>query len=511
MKYFWFMKKYYEVLKRYSLPFFLSLFLCLLAILFRGGYVNAFGLTGLPLSLLVGCILFFALTLILLYELKSNVSKSGIVLAIILCIIVLEVPIRFISFKSTLISLPDTLFRIVAVVVAYGVFKIRNTFCKIVVSVLFFALCTWVSYYRYSSWIFEKCYDLEKPQSIRVQFPESDISTLLCSELFSNIELIPLLEKSAPIITSHYANMIVKNNTFYIGDVNLGKVCLFDQSGKYLNSIGSKGRGPGEYYNFRDFTVEENGNISIYGIPNWSLYTYTPQGALISQTEYLPPSISFAKLNDYQYHFLGHGSRHSFQLYITDNQHKLIDSCFTAYNVRPMETGTSPFTKCNKTLYLCPPEGGEVYRISGRNYVPQMAYSFDFDKYALPDGYFQHKGNHSELMDLLRSKKEVAFKCSFFENETHSVLAAIIANYTNLTFRMLYGIMHKKSDRWHWFYMKENDLMYYFNLKYLDDTALYFIAEPAEMKEAGLSNLFPELGQLSDYDNVIVFKCNLKN
>ena len=109
----------------------------------------------------------------------------------------------------------------------------------------------------------------------------------------------------------------------------------------------------------------------------------------------------------------------------------------------------------------------------------------------------------------------MAYLYTFFENETHAALVAFIRFFieddSGDTLRMLYGILDKKSNKWNWFYMKENELPLYFNLKYMDNTALYFVAEPAEMKESGLSKRFPELDQMSDYDNVIIIKCSLKN
>ena len=359
------------------------------------------------------------------------------------------------------------------------------------------------------------CSAPEKQISIMVSYPEFDLVSLFSSDLFSNVELVPLHGESAPIITSRGANLIVKNSIYYIYYMYkspLGKVFLFDHSGTYMNSVGSIGKGPGEYTYFTDIVMEENGNISLFEQPNQTLYTFTPEGTCVSQTENLHPSASYAKLNGYQFHFFGHGKLdgRGFQLYIADSQNALIDSCLTAYNVMPIGTGTSVFSQYNQTLYLCPPEGGEVYRISsGSSYTPKVAHIFDFNKYAVPDEYFQID-NRSELARFI-STRELAFKGPFFETQTHAALVTHVINYTNLSVRMLYGILDKKTDQWNWFFMKETTLMENFNLMYMDDTSIYFVAEPSEMKEAGLSKLFPGLNQISDYDNAIIFKCSLKN
>ena len=144
------MNNTFHVMKRYWFISFLSLLIYLLVAPLRGGYITLLGLTGFPLSLLAGCILFFIFTIIMLEKLNNKVSKNGILLAVLLGILILELPVRAtISFNSSLMSLPDASFKVLAVVVAYGVFKIKKIFCKIAVSILFFASCFWFSYYGY--------------------------------------------------------------------------------------------------------------------------------------------------------------------------------------------------------------------------------------------------------------------------------------------------------------------------------------------------------------------------
>ena len=155
------------------------------------------------------------------------------------------------------------------------------------------------------------CSVSEKNPSITVLYPEFDLASLLSSDLFSNVEIIPLHGESAPIMTSLGSDLIVQNNLYYFLPFALQKVCLFDQSGKYLNSIGSIGRGPGEYLQMRSVMLEENGDISIYGYgtTKTTLYTYTPQGAFVDQTAISSslPTMFFAASNGYRYHFGGHG------------------------------------------------------------------------------------------------------------------------------------------------------------------------------------------------------------
>ena len=344
----------------------------------------------------------------------------------------------------------------------------------------------------------------EEQQPIMVQYLEADARSLLHTEIFSKVELVFLHGESAPIITPR-ANLIVQNGIYYFHDPNHSKVCLFDQNGRYLNSVGEKGRGSGEYLDFTDWTLEENGDISIYN-GFGGLYTYTPQSQFIRLTEYPYKSPHFTKFANQQYHYFGHGFNRSFQLYITDGQMEAVDSCFTAYPIMPFFSSAPRFTQHGGSLYFCPPFGSEIYRFTARDHRPQLAYDFDFNTFALPDNFFKQEGVRASAEFL--SDKTIALKEAFFEGDHHAVLVARILNImTAKPNRTLYGILDKKDQQWHWFYMKEGDYMNFLHVKYLDDTTLYLLAEPALLKEAGLARRFTELDKLSDDDNVVILKC----
>jgi len=137
----------------YLLIFIVSIVVSFSLVPLRGGHVTVLGLLGFPLSLVVGCILSFGLTLFFLNKYTDKLSKNKVLFTILLGSLILELPVRIFSFNSTLISLPESVFRVFAIVVAYGIFRIKSVFGKIVTSVLFFSLCLWFSYYGYHYWM----------------------------------------------------------------------------------------------------------------------------------------------------------------------------------------------------------------------------------------------------------------------------------------------------------------------------------------------------------------------
>ena len=179
------------LIKRFFLIFLCSAAVYLLVAPLRGGYVTVLGLTGLLLALIVGCIFYFSLTLLFLQKYRGKVSKKGVIFAVLSGIVIFEVPVRIIShFKTTIGSLPGSLFMILAVFIAFGVFRIRNAFLKIVLSVLFFTLCIWFSYSGYLRFLHKMTYNsftgqTEQVVSVPLVFQNENNEDILISDINS--------------------------------------------------------------------------------------------------------------------------------------------------------------------------------------------------------------------------------------------------------------------------------------------------------------------------------------
>jgi len=327
---------------------------------------------------------------------------------------------------------------------------------------------------------------------IVVQYNDSSGAELLSSSIFETIEILTLHGEDAPHFGS-WSKISVKNDIYYVEDVQLYKVHLFDATGKYLNSVGERGIEPGEYLYIDDMIIEENGDISVYSSPQGTLFTYSPEGRFLKSTKYAHNSMNFSRANGFNYHYYGPGSGLPYQLYITNSQNQPIDSSITSYMV--VNTDLAPFSSYGNALNLCPYYGGEIYQlIDGK---AQIAYTFDFGKYTIPDDYF-HFGDMYEAFDFLMPKTFAA-KNRFFENQKYAVIQAGVANMESLWARYVYGLLEKATSTWSWFYMDEDDFMNDFCLKYMDDSYLYFAADPEMVMDADV-----------DQDIMVIFKCKLK-
>jgi len=341
----------------------------------------------------------------------------------------------------------------------------------------------------------------QKNDVIVVHYSLSSGVELLSSNVFGDIEIIVLHGEGAPLF-SPFVNIIVKDGIFFIADpIHAHKVYLFDSNGKYLNSVGEIGRGPTEYLNISDLIIEDNGEVSIYSSQG-KLYTYSPQGHFLRNRDYAYSSGNFAKANGFNYHYFGDGSGMPYNLYITDNHNRILDSLWMSANI-PYFSSTSPvFTMFEGALILCPRYGNEIYRLlDGKS---QVSYRFDFREYAIPAEYFGKERNDAYAFIM---NKTVAVKDLFFENQKCAIFLVEVINFHQGSTRHLYGLLEKEASIWKWYYMKENDFMNNSNLKYMDDSSIYFTAEPTMMKEAGLSERFPILNTLDVNDGLVILKC----
>lgn len=337
---------------------------------------------------------------------------------------------------------------------------------------------------------------------IVVQYKDATGIELLSSAIFKNIEVITLHREDAPLFDPTFVDMVVKNDTYYISDpYGSQKIYLFNANGAYLNSVGEIGRGPAEYLALSDMIIEDNGDISVYSCLQGISFTYSPQGRFLGSTLYPYRARNFAKANGLNYLHFGDGGGMPYQLYITDSNNHVVDSCWKSREI-PSAVPFVPFTWYKDTLYLCPSYGGEIYRfVDGK---PKVSYSFDFGVYTIPPEYFTK--NPQEGLAFIMTKT-VALKDLFFENQKCAILLADVRFNGQGVSRDIYGLLEKATSTWKWYYINQGDFMNNHNLKYMDDSYLYFMVDPSMIKEQELIDKWPIL--LDNPEGIIILKCQL--
>lgn len=92
------------------------------------------------------------------------------------------------------------------------------------------------------------------------------------SPYIQDVKFIPLEENDNNLLAYLQKILLDTNGNLFIQDVR-GKILKYDKSGKFLCSIGRKGRGEGEYMSVRDICLSNDGKfIMIYHLGGISVY-----------------------------------------------------------------------------------------------------------------------------------------------------------------------------------------------------------------------------------------------
>lgn len=116
----------------------------------------------------------------------------------------------------------------------------------------------------------------------------SNYKKINLSKIANKIKYIPLETTNNSIlsrITAPHDNVLFIKEGIIVSDKNYN-ICLFDYRGKYINSIGKKGKGPGEYLDASSITTIMNDSIVVIlsGYKS-KLYFYNLQGKFIKSLD----------------------------------------------------------------------------------------------------------------------------------------------------------------------------------------------------------------------------------
>ena len=115
-----------------------------------------------------------------------------------------------------------------------------------------------------------------------VFFIDIDLSQeleILSSEIFKSVKTI-ILETRNESLIAHISEMQVFENRIFILDVIGRALLVFDTEGRFIRRIGGLGRGPGEYRNISDFTIDPV-NSRILVAADGTIIQYNTDGEFI--------------------------------------------------------------------------------------------------------------------------------------------------------------------------------------------------------------------------------------
>lgn len=93
------------------------------------------------------------------------------------------------------------------------------------------------------------------------------------------------LEESTKSIIGEINKLIVFNDYLFVADIDYAKgLFVFDMEGKFVRKIGERGRGPGEYIGFFDFTIDMD-NHEIILLDHTQIHFYDLEGNYLKSVQ----------------------------------------------------------------------------------------------------------------------------------------------------------------------------------------------------------------------------------
>ena len=215
---------------------------------------------------------------------------------------------------------------------------------------------------------------------------ENKIEHITADNLITDIQYIPL-ETDSNCIIGHIDKMLANNNRLYILDKNgAKKLFVFDLNGKFIQSIGKQGKGPDEYIQLVDFSVnEEKGEIVL--LDNYrEILVFDLQGRFIKSKQ-LSRTNFFQNLccykNDYYLstsNLIGNADKYSiFKYSYGFDEHKLLEFSNYCDFIHPIDNPIS----CNtESLYYLDVFTTTLYEKGEDGFAKK--YLFDFGGKYMP-------------------------------------------------------------------------------------------------------------------------------
>lgn len=225
----------------------------------------------------------------------------------------------------------------------------------------------------------------------------------LSTELFSDCKIIELETTEE----SYFASIgrVYRDSCYiYILDDRLHSVLLFDKTGKFVRKIHKIGRGPGEYIQLSDITIDENGFLFLMAdIPEKAI-VQSNNGTLIEQILLDEAYMEVCSIRDSLVFINPPTSKTSFS--ILNKKTGMITSCMKAihaYNSFYMH-GRS-MTMTNQQILLTRRFDNNIYSFDGQ-LIKSAEISFNGNKF-ITETELQEYGESSLFFDFCRKNNRV--------------------------------------------------------------------------------------------------------
>lgn len=260
-----------------------------------------------------------------------------------------------------------------------------------------------------------------------INIPEKREKIPQFDEFIKNIDIIGLESKEASLF-NNIDQLIYHKDKFYIHDLALQEVFVFNTSGDFLFKLNKRGRGPEEYLELRDFEVDEEGNIHI--LSHNHIMIFGKEGSFLKKIPFSLPRnyhinpTQFA-LTDKGGYYLWSGSlgikediSGQYAIYKIDRLGKFTGNAYFPVRHQILSGPRFSTTGIDYDYTMLPITGCDtVYRFLSDKVHP--AYYLNFGKRKLPSYYLSEFSNGIKLNDAFQNTQYVTGIVGLTETPTH--------------------------------------------------------------------------------------------
>lgn len=269
------------------------------------------------------------------------------------------------------------------------------------------------------------------------------------AEFIQSVEVLPLRHENKHFIGA-VDQIFHQDSSYYITDSKRGTIFRFNEEGKFLNNIGTKGKGPQEYHSALSYSVDEKEDqVYIQGGPVFTLklFRYLKNGKWLEKKE-VPLNVSHFTHKDHTFwvHLNPLNKVYRSRILRLDRNLQVRDS-FLPLQTEPIPfmTPRHMFYSYQNRLYFWLPMENRLYAIQQDSVY--LCYTFDFGNQNIPE-----LDPSLEPMKILQivSSKEYCDLQSFMENDRYQLALFSRENPVVPRTPFVYGIRDKKTGKWQW-------------------------------------------------------------
>ncbi|MGS2741687.1 6-bladed beta-propeller [Sinomicrobium sp. M5D2P17] len=222
------------------------------------------------------------------------------------------------------------------------------------------------------------------------------------------ITFIPL-ETNDVSLLAEVTEVTLYKNKFYVLDKRYSSLKVFNKLGKYINSIGALGHGPGEFTTLWDFELDpESEKLLLLGHNEKAVFEYDLEGDYIKTIRNNLWASTFVKTDDFWFYYINHNDNSltgKNNLIVLDNSGKIKDRLFPfSKDLNIMLGDEGIMFENNEGFLYSSALSDTIFQLHpDREMYPK--YIFDFGENALPE----------EARNSINKLQEVQLEHSFLQ------------------------------------------------------------------------------------------------